>query len=126
MKNWEDTVMTNKEILEVFRKTPHLSNDAEMAMLGGRAVAQAQAGISFKAGEQIGFAKGVISRVKELSLLNEAEMEELNVQAKVYLDAVKQTGIKEVAEWVDKNWVDETNQTQWQAFKDRLSRSGRE
>ena len=48
--------------------------------------------LQYEAGEQLGIAKGVILKVKDMSLLNEGDMAELNIQAKAYLDAVKQEG----------------------------------
>ena len=60
-----------------------------------RAVAKAQAEISFKAGQEEGF---ILAKVTDPVLLSKAEHEELNRRAKAFLDDVKLSGIKEVVE----------------------------
>jgi len=82
MTSWKDTVMSNKQILGVFKNTPNLSDDAKMAMLGGRAVAQAQAEISFKAGQE--------------SILEDVSYS---------LSSAHQKGIREVVEWIQKEGI---------------------
>ena len=54
--------------------------------------------IAFKAGEQIGIAKGVILKTQDLTLLNEKEIAELNAQAEDFYNKAKQVGIREVVE----------------------------
>ena len=70
--------------------------------------------ISFKAGEQIGIAKGVILKTRDITLLNKEEMEELNAQAKDFYNKAEQAGIREVVEWMKSQpklyWTEE-----WQA-----------
>jgi len=51
---------------------------------------------AYQEGESIGFTKGLISKVNDLSLLNEDEMNELNTQAQVYFDAIEKEGMRKV------------------------------
>jgi len=75
--------------------------------------------ISFKAGEQLGITKGISLRVKDMSLLSETEMNELNTIAENYLEAVRQEGRREVAEWIScyeyNKYSIFVNHNEWQA-----------
>ena len=92
-KTWQDTMLTPLEIY-VLIKGKSVDEEKEI-------IAKAQAEHSFKAGEQFGFIKGIISKVDDVTLLSKDELADLNVKAETYLQTVRQEGIKKIKEEIE-------------------------
>ncbi len=95
----KDTVMSDEQILDAMRATIKIvtSDDLSGVDKCDRLIAQAQAPISFKAGEKSGYNKGYAQAEEDLAFL----VLELGLDKEI-----KQTGIQEVVKWIDEHFTE--------------------